>query len=223
MQMVILCGGLATRLGIIAKEIPKSMIDINGKPFLQHQIELLKKHDFDEIILCIGHLGEQIKNYFGDGTKFGINIKYSKDNQLGVIGAIKNAEPLLRDNFFMMYGDSYLPHLDFNNMYQKYQNQDKLALMSIWKNNNKTDKSNIKIKNGLVTNVGEPNSDYVDYGAIVLNKKILELIPPNKPFSTKEFWKKLTSKKQLGIYEVKKRLYHIGNIDGLKELRKIKT
>ena len=94
MQMVILCGGLATRLGSIAKDVPKSMIKIKNKPFLEYQIDNLKKHSIKDIVLCVGHLSEQIENYFGNGKKFGVSIKYSydKDKPLGPIGALKNAE-----------------------------------------------------------------------------------------------------------------------------------
>ena len=217
MQMVIPCGGLATRLGDLTKDIPKSMMDINGRLFLELQIELLKKYDFDELILCIGHLGEKIKNYFGNGKKYGIAIKYSKDNKLDVIGAIKNAEPLLRDSFFMMYGDSYLPALDFNDMHKKFTN--KLALMAVWNNKNSIDKSNIKVQTGEVTSVGDLSSDYIDYGVTIMRKNALKIVPPNQAFSTKSFWTKLSNMHELAAYEVTDRFYHIGTREGLSELR----
>jgi NDP-sugar pyrophosphorylase family protein len=219
MQMVIPCGGLATRLGELTKETPKSMIDINGRPFLELQIELIKKYDFDELILCIGHLDEKIREYFGNGKRYDITIKYSKDNKLDVIGAIKNAEPLLKDSFFMLYGDSYLPTLDFNDMYQKFAQQNKLALMAVWKNNNSIDKSNIKVQNGEVTSVGEPDSNYIDYGTTMMRKNALKIVPTNQPFSTKSFWTKLSNMRELATYEVTERFYHIGSKEGLNELR----
>ena len=98
--MVLLCGGLATRLGNLAKTVPKSMIPIEGKPFLEYQVENLKNHSIKDIILCVGHLSEKIEDYFGNGSKFGVNIQYSHDGDkpLGPIGAVKNAESLL--NFY---------------------------------------------------------------------------------------------------------------------------
>ena len=118
MQIVILCGGLATRLGNLTKDTAKSMLKIKDKPFLLYQIENLKKHSIEDIVLCVGYLSEQIENYFGNGKKFGVNIKYSydKDKPLGPIGALKNAEDLLEDIFFIMYGDSYL-NVEFNKIY----------------------------------------------------------------------------------------------------------
>ena len=218
MQMVIPCGGLATRLGELTKGIPKSMMDINGRPFLELQIELLRKYDFDELVLCIGHLGEKIKDYFGNGKKHGITIKYSKDNKLDVIGAIKNAEPLLKDSFFMLYGDSYLPTLNFNDMHQKFTHQNKLALMAVWKNNNNIDNSNLKVQNGEVTSVGDSDSDYIDYGVTVMRKNALKIVPLTQPFSTKSFWTKLSNMRELAAYEVTERFHHIGNKEGLDEL-----
>jgi len=81
MQVVILAGGLATRLRPLAERIPKSMILINGKPFLQYQLGLLKENNIRDIILCVGYLSEQIETYFGDGKRFGVNIKYSKEGE----------------------------------------------------------------------------------------------------------------------------------------------
>src|SRR4030042_2049656 len=110
MQMVIICGGLGTRLGHLTKYTPKSMIPVEGKPFLEYQIENLKKQSITNIVLCVGHLSEKIEEYFGNGEKFGVNLKYSYDKEkpLGQIGAVKNAELLLKDTFFIMYGDSFL-------------------------------------------------------------------------------------------------------------------
>ena len=72
MQLVILCGGLATRLGSLSKNTPKSMMDVNGKPFLQYQINYAKQYGVTDIVLCVGHLSDHIKDYFGDGTDFDV-------------------------------------------------------------------------------------------------------------------------------------------------------
>jgi len=220
MQMAILCGGLATRLGDIAKNIPKSMIPIENKPFLEYQIENLKKQDIKDIVLCVGHLSEKIEEYFGDGSSFGVNIKYSYDGDkpLGSIGAIKNAEPLLDDVFFIMYGDSYLS-VDFQKAYSFFKEQDKQALMVVYKNNDKYDKSNLIVKDNMVTNYGDKNAVYIDYGTSILSKKALEDIPKNTMFSTGELFSNLIKKNELLAYEAKERFYHIGNPDALEELK----
>jgi NDP-sugar pyrophosphorylase family protein len=224
MQMVILCGGLATRLGDLANEKPKSMINIEGKPFLEHQIENLKKYNIKDIVLCVGHLSNIIEDYFGDGNKFGMNIKFSHDGikPLGPIGALKKAEHLLNDKFFIMYGDSYLS-IDFQKVYRYFMRYKFPALMIVYKNYDKYDKSNIIVENKLAVGYGEKNRTkdmiYIDYGASILRKKILDIVPLNTFFTTGDFFSILIKKKNLLIYEADKRFYHIGTPDALQELR----
>jgi len=218
--MVILCGGLATRLGNLAKNTPKSMIPIEDKPFLEYQIEKLKKHNIKDIVLCVGHLSEKIEEYFGDGSKFGVNIRYSYDGDkpLGPIGAVKNAEPLLEDEFFIMYGDSYLS-VDFQKAYSFFKEQDKQGLMVVYKNNNKYDKSNLIVEDNMVTKYGDKNAVFIDYGTSILSKKALENVPKNTMFSTGDLFSNLIKKNDLLAYEAKERFYHIGNPEALEELR----
>jgi len=221
--MVILCGGLATRLGSLAKNIPKSMIDIHGKPFLEYQIEQLKKHNIKNIILCVGHLSEKIEEYFKDGSNFDVNIKYSYDGdkQLGPIGALKNAEPLLDDLFFIMYGDSYLS-VDFQKVHSFFKQHNKPACMVVYKNKDKHDKSNLIIKNNIVIGYGGKNRTkdmiYIDYGTSLITKKTLDIVPKNMFYTTGEFFSKLIKKHELLAFEAKKRFYHIGNPQALEEL-----
>jgi len=224
MQIVIFCGGLATRLGELAKEIPKSMIDIDGKPFLEHQIDNLKKQGVKDIILCVGHLSEKIIDYFGDGSKFGVKIKYSPDGEkpLGPIGALKKAEALLDDLFFIMYGDSYVS-VDFDKIYNFFMKHDKPACMVVYKNYDKYDKSNLIVKENLVVGYGDKNKSvdmiFIDYGTSLLTKKTLEKVPSNKLYSTGEFFDDLIGKNELLAFEATKRFYHIGNLEALEELR----
>lgn len=225
MQIVIICGGFATRLGNLAKKIPKSMMEINGKPFLLHQIEKLKKQDIKDIVLCVGHFSNQIEEYFGNGEKFGVNIKYSYDGekQLGPIGAVKNAESLLDNDFIIMYGDSYLS-VDFQKAYSDFKKTNKPALMVVYKNQNKYDKSNLIVSNNMVIGYKEKDNTeemkFIDYGTSILSKKTLDSVPENAMYSTGEFFSELIKKNQLCAYEAKKRFYHIGNPEALEELRK---
>ncbi|MCK4364986.1 MAG: NTP transferase domain-containing protein [Thermoplasmatales archaeon] len=220
MQIVILCGGLATRLGDLTKTVPKSMIPIEGKPFLEYQVENLKNHSIKDIVLCVGYLSEKIEDYFGNGSKFGVNIQYSHDGDkpLGPIGAVKNAESLLEDEFFIMYGDSYLT-VDFQKAYSFFNQNNKLGLMVVYKNNDKYDKSNLKIKNNLAVSYGEKDADYIDYGTSMLSKKALNLIPENTFYTTGDFFILLIQKQELLTFETKKRFYHIGTLQALEEFR----
>jgi len=220
MQIAIICGGLATRLGELSKTIPKSMILVAGKPFLEYQIENIKRHGIKDIVLCVGHLSEKIQSYFKDGSEFGVNIKYSYDGDklLGPIGAIKNAEKMLKDEFFIMYGDSYIS-VDFQKVFSYYKENKKLALMVVFQNKDKYDKSNLKVNNNLVISHGEKDADYIDYGTSILNKKTLDFLEEDKFYSTGDFFKILIRKQELLAYEAKRRFYHIGNPEALEEIR----
>jgi len=220
--MVIFCGGLATRLGNLAKDIPKSMLEINGKPFLYYQIEKLKKQEIKDIVLCVGHLSDKIIDYFGDGSKFGVNITYSHDGDkpLGPIGALKKAECFLKEDFLIMYGDSYLS-VDFRKVYDFFKAKGKLGCMVVYKNEDKYDKSNLVVENQMVTDYKskEKEMKYIDYGTTLLKKESLQLIPKDTFFATGDFFQKLIEKNELLAYESKERFYHIGNPESLEELR----
>jgi NDP-sugar pyrophosphorylase family protein len=226
MQMVILCGGLATRLGDLAKDTPKSMIQIGGKPFLEYQIENLKKHSIKDIILCIGYLSEKIESYFGDGKQLGVNIQYSNEGEkpLGPIGAVKHAESLLEDVFFIMYGDSYLS-IDFQKICSYFMRKNKLGLMVVYKNYDKYDKSNLIVEDNMVIGYGKNDRTkdmvYIDYGTSILRKKALEAVPKDIMYSTGEFFSDLIKKRELLAFEADKRFYHIGNPDALEEFREL--
>jgi len=224
MQIVILCGGLATRLSHLTKYTPKSMVEIEGKPFLEYQIENLKKQSIKDIVLCVGHFSEKIEEYFGNGEKFDVNIRYSCDKEklLGAIGALKNAEHLLKDTFFIMYGDSYI-NVDFHKIRDHFMQHDKPALMVVYKNQDKYDRSNLIVQDNMVIGYGEKERTrdmiYVDYGTSVLRKKILENVPKDTPYSTEQFFSELVKKRELMAFEVQERFYHIGDLEALEEFR----
>jgi NDP-sugar pyrophosphorylase family protein len=220
-QVVILAGGFATRLGQLTINRPKSLVDILGKPFLAYQLELLQAGGITDIVLCIGHLGKQIQDIFGDGSKYGVRIRYSQeDRPLGTAGALKNAESLLDDTFFVMYGDSYL-FLDFPKLMAYFVSQNKLGLDTVFKNNDSYDKSNIVIKDNLVASYSktEKTKDmiYIDYGAAIFRKEVLQLIPENRFSPVEELFLRLIEREQLLAFEVKERFYEIGSPRGLKD------
>ncbi len=226
MQVVILAGGLATRLRPLTEKIPKSMIRINEKPFLEYQIELLKKNNLTDILLCAGYLGGQIKDYFGDGEKFGVRLEYSEEKEelLGTGGALKKTESLLEDEFFVMYGDSYLI-LDYQEIADYFRKFNRLGLMVVYKNYNKFDKSNVVVKNGFVKVYNKRDSSpemvYIDEGISILKKEILSDFPPHTSFSLDRIFQRLISKKELLAFETKQRFYEIGSPQGLSDFKKL--
>jgi N-acetyl-alpha-D-muramate 1-phosphate uridylyltransferase len=226
LQVVILAGGKGTRLFPLTQTMPKNMIEIRGKPFLSYQIELLKKNNIYDIVICVGFFAKQIVNYYGDGKNFGVNIRYvfeKPDNLLGTAGALKNAEQYLKDEFFVMYGDSYLP-VDFRAIFKEFVRWGKLGLMTVYKNANKFDKSNTSIANGLVTRYErlrkKSDLEYIDYGLLVLKKEVLKNIPSKKFVDLDFIINHLIKEKELVANEVTQRFYEIGSFSGIKDFEK---
>ncbi len=220
MQVVILAGGLATRLEALARDRPKSMVQILGKPFLEHQLDFLRENGIRDIILCIGHLGEQIENYFGDGNRFGMSVKYSReDGLLGTAGALKNAENLLEDILFTLYGDSYL-FLNFKAAMSFFESKDNLALMSVYKNYDKYERSNTVVAGELVKKFSKSERAagmvYIEYGANIFRKEILKMIPQGH-YTLERLFSRLIETGDLLAYEVRNRFYEIGSPQGLKD------
>lgn len=224
MQIVVLCGGKATRLYPLTKKIPKSMIRFEGKPFLEQQLDLLKKNRIFDVVLCVGYKAEQIKKYFGDGKNFGVEIKYSSDKKrlLGTGGALKKAENLLEDSFLVMWGDSYLP-FNFQKAIKFFKKSNKPGLMIVFKNLNKYEPSNVEVKNNLVKSYSKKRKTkkmkYIDYGISIYRKEVLKHLPKNQICDLTKLQQALIKKRQLLAYPAEKRFYQIGSPDGLEELK----
>src|SRR5271156_4843715 len=144
LPVVILAGGLATRLRPLTEKIPKALVEVAGRPFLEHQIELLKRNGLTDLVLCLGYLGEMIEQQYGDGSSLGVRMRYSFDGPqlLGTGGAIKRASTLLPDAFFVLYGDSYLP-IDFQTVAAAFIESGQPALMTVYANADAWDTSNV--------------------------------------------------------------------------------
>ena len=224
MQIALLAGGLATRLRPLTTEIPKSLVQIDGKPFLEYQLNFLKEGGIKDIVLCVGYLGEQVESHFGDGSRFGVTIKYSHEGKqlLGTAGALKNAERLLEDEFFVMYGDVYL-FIDFNAVMSYFHQFNKMGLMLVYKNFNQYDTSNVVIDGNLVKRYSKKRRTkdmvYIDYGTSILTKRALESFPSGQVYSLEQLFARMIQKKELLAYEVHKRFFEIGSREGLEEFR----
>ena len=226
LSVVILAGGLATRLRPITEKIPKSLVEVAGRPFLEHQVELLKLNAISDVVLCVGYLGEMIEQRYGNGETFGIRIKYSFDGPklLGTGGAIKRASALLPDVFFVLYGDSYLP-VDYQTVAAVFQEAGKPALMTVYANADAWDTSNVSFENGRIRLYSKreklPEMRYIDYGLMICSRQIFDDSAGDVPFDLADTLENLSRKGELAGYEVSQRFYEIGSPAGLAELHRL--
>jgi N-acetyl-alpha-D-muramate 1-phosphate uridylyltransferase len=223
LTVAILAGGFATRLHPILKDIPKSMIDICGKPFIDWQLSLLSDSGVKRVVLCTSYKSEKIEEYVGNGSKYGIEVRYSKDGptQLGTGGAIKKATEILEENFMVLYGDSYLP-INYSTIQNAFQNINETALMTIYKNDNAFDTSNVNFENGKVKKYSKtPDSiefRHIDFGLSIFNKSIFNRYSLNKNFDLSDVFSGLCKDNQLAAFEVKERFYEVGSVSGIRDL-----
>lgn len=225
MQVVILAGGLGTRLKAVAGNRPKSMVPVAGRPFIEHQLELLRKNCVDDVLLCIGYRGEMIEKHVGDGAAFGLKISYSRESPgklLGTGGALVNAYPMLHEGFMVLYGDSYLP-TDYARIARVFAARNTPALMCVYRNENKWDRSNVRIEGDSVVfyskKAGDEKFDYIDYGLSCYNKSVMKTyLHADFPLDLAQIQEDLVARRQMGAYVVKERFYEIGKPAGLVEL-----
>ena len=222
--IAILAGGLGTRLGPLANSVPKSLIPVAGKPFLAHQLALLRKQGIKQLVVCAGHLGEKIKSQFGNGADYDVSLKYSFDGPrlLGTGGAVRKALPLLGDRFFVMYGDSYLP-TDFQTVLSAFRQSRKTALMTVFHNEDRWNTSNVQFENGTILAHSKKerteSMQYIDYGLNVFAAGAFDHSP--EAFDLSELHARLIARGELAGYEVHERFYEIGSPQGLAELEKL--
>ncbi len=149
LPVAILAGGLANRLRPITETIPKALVTVAGEPFLFHQLRYLKAQGVAHVVICTGYLGEQVEAAVGNGHAFGLKVEISPDGPvlLGTGGALKTAAPKLGDAFFVLYGDSFLP-CDFGKVQSAFEASGKPALMTVLRNGDRWDKSNVVFVDG---------------------------------------------------------------------------
>lgn len=221
--VAVLAGGLATRLRPITEKIPKSLVPVAGKPFLAHQLELLCSRGIRRVVLCVGFLGEMIQHDFGDGSALGVQLDYSFDGPrlLGTGGAVKQALPLLGDEFFVLYGDSYLP-AEYRPIAEFFHRSGKLGCMTVYRNEGRYDTSNVVFREGEIAVYDKknrrPEMRHIDYGLSLFKAVVFNTCPPDQPFDLAEVMAKLVHEKQLAGYEVHQRFYEMGSPAGLAEL-----
>ena len=219
--VALLAGGLATRLRPITETIPKALVEVAGRPFIEHQLLLLARHGVRRAVLCLGYRGEQVEQRLG--AKFeSIALDYSYDGPelLGTAGALRNAAPLLSDVFWVLYGDSYLP-VDYHAILESFERTQALGLMTVYRNDNRHDKSNAIFVNGMLEKydkrLPDPRMTYIDYGLALLRRSVLARIPEGQSVDLADIYSQLVAVREMIGYEVNQRFYEIGSPEGLSE------
>lgn len=224
--VAILAGGLATRLRPITEKVPKVLVPVAGKPFLAHQLALLRREGITRAVLCVGHLGEMVQQEFGDGSAHGVRLEYSFDGPtlLGTGGALRRALPKLGERFFVLYGDSYLP-IAFRPIAESFERSGKPGLMTVFENHGRYDSSNVVFANSEIVVYDKkrklPEMRHIDYGLSLFKASVFEQWPADQAFDLADVMTKLVAAKQLAGFEVKERFYEIGSHAGLAELESL--
>ena len=225
LPVAILAGGMATRLMPLTEKIPKALIDINGEPFISHQLRLLRSRGIDRVIICVGHFGEMIQDFVEDGRRFEIQVEYSFDGGrlLGTGGAVKKALALLGESFYALYGDSYLP-CDFKKIQATFEDSGKRGLMTVFRNEGAWDTSNVELEDGQILAYDKQRPSrrmrHIDYGLGVFQREAFDWVPEEMPYDLAKLYQLLLGKGELAAFEVEERFYEIGSVSGLEELKR---
>lgn len=220
--IAILAGGLATRLRPVTERIPKAMIEVAGEPFVAHQLRLLARCGFENVVLCIGHFGEQIRDFVGDGGRFGLSVRYCEDGPvlLGTGGAVARAAPALGEAFFVTWGDAYLD-IDYARVWRAFRASNKPALMTVFRNEGRWDKSNTHFADGVVQRYDKraPSADmaFIDYGVLVFRADALAEFDKGAAFDLADVQTTLAARGDMAGVEAERRFYEIGTPAGLAE------
>ncbi len=221
--VAILAGGLATRLRPITEKIPKSLVSVAGEPFLAHQLRLLHSRGLRRAVLCVGYLGEMIERDFGDGSAYGMELRYSFDGPklLGTGGALRQALPLLGEEFLVLYGDSYLP-IDYSAVLASFHASGHPGLMTVFRNEGAWDTSNVQFQNGRIVRYDKrdrtPEMLHIDYGLGAFRGSVFAERPAGEAFDLADVQRGLVAKGALAGHEVFQRFYEAGSHSGLAEL-----
>jgi NDP-sugar pyrophosphorylase family protein len=234
MQCVILAGGLGTRLGPAAGDVPKALVPVSGRPFADHQLTRLAAGGVTEVVYCIGHKGDQIREFAKDGRTWGMSIRYVDEGErlLGTGGALRLAfdQEALTPAFAVIYGDSYLP-IDVAEVWRDFERRRPDALMTVFRNEGRFERSNAVVEDGWVTRFdkGEPDPAasgmaYIDYGLSILDRDaVVGELPPGEVVDLADVSRRLSEQGRLAAYEASERFYEVGSPEGLAELDSVLT
>jgi len=204
--------------------VPKAMLEVAGRPFVDWQLELLARGGVEDVVFCTGHLGQQIEEHVADGARWGLSVRYSseRDTLLGTGGALRLAldRGLLAERFLVTYGDAYLT-VDLHLLMDRLGDVDAPVVMSVWHNAGSIVPSNADFDGSSVRyrkDSPDPGSEYVDYGMLALRRSVIERIEPGVVVDLAAVLETLSATGDVAGWEVAERCYEIGSPEGLAAL-----
>ena len=228
-QCVILAGGLGTRVRHLNASVPKALLPVNGRPFIDHQLGWLGAHGVEEAVLLIGYLGAQLREHVRGGEQYGLRVRYVDEGELlrGTAGALRFAldAGALRERFLLTYGDSYLP-IDFGAFAAAFARSGAPAMMSVVRNQGRWDRSNTIVEAGVITLYDKrPGAEdyarmqHIDYGLLAFERRVIEeRVAAGARADLADVLHALSLEGSLAAYEVPERFYEIGSEQGLADL-----
>lgn len=222
LPVAILAGGLATRMRPLTESVPKALVEVAGRPFAEHQLELLASHGIERVIWLVGYRADQIQTALGDGSRWGMRFEYLADGPilLGTGGALRRALPALGEAFFVMYGDSYL-ECDLAAVESAFRASGRAGLMTVFGNDGQWDTSNVEFADGRIVRYDKraptPDMRHIDWGLGILTPRAFERFPDGQPLDLAVVYQALVARGELAAFEVTTRFYEIGSPEGLRE------
>jgi N-acetyl-alpha-D-muramate 1-phosphate uridylyltransferase len=227
-QVVILAGGLGTRMLPRTEAVPKFLLPVAGRPFAAWLLDKLAGAGFTEALICVGHLGEEIRRAVGDGSRFGLKARYADEGErlLGTAGALRNALVALEPTFLLTYGDSFLPFDYRAPLLDLRAHPEAAGTMAVYRNQERFDRSNTAVQGTRVLRYEkrprdappDPALDHIDYGAMALRREVIEALPEGEARGLDSLQKALAEAGSLRAFPAPERFFEIGSEEGLREL-----
>jgi len=224
--VVILAGGMATRLRPITEKIPKALVEVGGEPFIAHQLRLLYFHGVRRVVISAWYRGDMIRDYIKDGSEFDMQVSYvfDGDKPLGTGGAIRRALYLLKEPFFVLYGDAYLP-CNYAEIQGRFESSAQPALMTVYRNEGKWDTSNVEMMGETIIKYDKNERSlamqFIDYGLGIFHPDVFQDLKEGEYADLADVYRDLARNKRLAAYVVQQRFYEIGSHEGLRELDEV--
>jgi MurNAc alpha-1-phosphate uridylyltransferase len=228
-QVLVLAGGLATRLGEVTKAVPKALLPVAGRPFADHQMSWLAREGVTDVVYSIAHLGEQIRQHVGDGARYGLRVTYVDEGRelRGTGGAVRLAydADVLKPTFGVLYGDAYLS-VDFRKAWALMAARRPAVLMTVFRNEGRWDASNAELRDDgtVFYDKGAPDRSrmtYIDYGFSILDRdRVCPGMPAGATFDLADTLRDLSLAGDVLGLEARERFFEIGSHEGLAELER---